>query len=103
MWRCRNAFTLVEVLVVIAIVAVLAALLLPALHTARENAHAVRCQANLRQLGSAFHMYAADYDEVWPAPGGLTGDLNYWHQEHGGGLEPYIRNSGAGLQSVWVC
>lgn len=97
------AFTLIELLVVLAMVAILAALLFPTLHTARENARAVRCQANLKQFGQAFQMYAADYDEIWPAPGGLMGDLNYWHQSGNGGLEPYLRNAGSGLQSVWVC
>ncbi|MBI3947959.1 MAG: DUF1559 domain-containing protein [Armatimonadetes bacterium] len=103
MRRHSAAFTLIELLVVIAVIAILVALLLPTLRTARENARAARCQAHLRQFGQAFQMYAADYDDVWPSPGGLVGDLNYWHQSGNGGLEPYLRNAGAGLQSIWVC
>lgn len=99
----RAGFTLVEVLVVIAVIATLAALLLPVLHRAREAARATGCQSNLRQFGLAFLLYAEDYDGYLPSPGGLVGDRHYWHQDHGGGLEPYLRNQGAGLQSVWVC
>lgn len=101
MRQAARGFTLVELLVVIAVIAILVAILLPALLRVRENARAARCQANLKQLGSAFSMYAQDYDGFLPSPGGLTGDRNYWHQDGGGGLEPYIHSTG--LQSVWVC
>ncbi len=96
-----RGLTLIEVLVVIAVAAILAAVLLPVFHGARENARASQCSANLRQLFQAFQGYATDYDEVWPCPGGLLGDLNYWHQSGRGGLTPYINNTG--LRSVWVC
>ena len=62
----RDAFTLVELLVVIAIIAVLAALLLPALARAKEKARATKVHAELYGLGLALHMYADDSDGQFP-------------------------------------
>jgi len=79
----HNGFTLIELLVVIAIISVLAALLLPALSTAKERARAIDCLSNLKQMGVAFTMYSdenndylvpaeydarngAKYQEGWP-------------------------------------
>ena len=62
----RRAFTLVELLVVVGIIAVLLALLLPSLARARENARRVQCASHLRQLATAFFMYANENRQAYP-------------------------------------
>ena len=62
----RRAFTIVELLVVIAILTILAALMLPALASAREQGRKTVCLSNLRQIGIAVRGYANDYDGKIP-------------------------------------
>jgi prepilin-type N-terminal cleavage/methylation domain-containing protein len=61
-----SGFTLIELLVVISVIAVLMAILLPALSRARKQARAVTCQANLRQWGVALNLYAQDNEGHLP-------------------------------------
>ena len=60
------AFTLVEMLVVIAIIAILAALILPALSNAREEARKATCKSNCKQIGGAIDVYRQNYGSFYP-------------------------------------
>jgi len=70
----RAGFTLVELLVVVAIVAILASILLPALTRAREEAKRLKCMSNLKQLGIAFALFEADQGH--PPGSGAPGMVN---------------------------
>src|SRR5437867_12702800 len=84
------AFTLIELLIVIAIIALLAGLLLPVLARAKDKGKTAKCQSNLRQLALAPMMYDEHY-QVYPIGGppadGVTGPLFPIWSRH---LEPYL-------------
>lgn len=62
----RAAFTLIELLTVMGIIAILAAILFPVFASARGKAREIACVSNLRQIGLAIRMYAQDHDEIYP-------------------------------------
>ncbi len=83
----RTAFTLIELLVVIAIIAILAAVLLPAVTSARVRGYDADCSSNLRQLGAALYQYATMRDGTFPTP--VNGSPTYSYS----GPQPNLVNA----------
>ncbi len=100
--RRSGGWSVVEILVIAACIALLAGILFPVIMRARRIGYQTKCASNMQQLANAFNAYAQDWDDRWPAPGGLAGDLSYWSQSSPkGGLNPYIKNHGN--RSVFCC
>ena len=93
----KRAFTLVEVLIVLFVIGVLAALLFPVFSKARENARRSSCQSNLKQIGLGFMQYARDYDETFPlAYADSDGSGSYSSAFDAGwadNLQPYLKST----------
>ena len=75
--RARKGFTLVELLVVMAIISILAGLLLPALQRARQQAQQVSCLSNMKQTAAAVQLYAIDFDGYLPTSPHAGGQGTY--------------------------
>lgn len=87
----KRGFTLIELLVVIAIIAILASILFPIFAKAREQARKITCTSNVKQLATAFVMYAQDNNQQFPGTdGGVT-----WVSR----VAPYV----GGSQQMFAC
>jgi prepilin-type processing-associated H-X9-DG protein len=64
--RRNEAFTLIDLLVIVAVLAILAAMILPMRDTGSRHAQRINCVINLKQVGLAFHMWADDYNNQYP-------------------------------------
>jgi prepilin-type N-terminal cleavage/methylation domain-containing protein/prepilin-type processing-associated H-X9-DG protein len=106
LFKGRSGFTLVELLVVVTVIAILAAILYPVFSQVRERARTSGCASNLKQIGHAFTMYTQDFDGAFPtnvfppSPDAVADDKNdkegcrpYYVE-----LFPYVRN-----YSLFIC
>jgi prepilin-type N-terminal cleavage/methylation domain-containing protein/prepilin-type processing-associated H-X9-DG protein len=108
--RPQAAFTLIELLMVIAIIAVLAGMLLPAINVARKSANSVKCKSNLRQVYVAYSLYADDWnyslprkqfpDDRYHPQIVIVGQSTYLNEQKCAEPISYGRTH---FPSVWVC
>jgi len=90
----RRGFSLVELLVVLAIISILAAMLLPAFSSVRELARRTSCQSNMRQIGMGFAQYINDNHGLLPRNDAGTANQGTWVDE----IYPYVNNP-----QIFIC
>ena len=81
--KLADGFTLIELLVVISIIAILAAMLLPALSAAKQRALVIQCVSNNKQIAAAFKVYMGDNQNKFPLDNGQPGDAWYNYAANG--------------------
>ena len=109
--RPKTGFSLLELLIVIGIIAIIAAILFPVFMAAREKARQSQCASNLSQIGLAVLQYVQDYDEIYPTSAlaesscnaSANGQIHAGCSPAGGTpipvmLSPYIKNT-----AIWKC
>ena len=98
----NRAFTLIELLIVVAIIAILAAMLLPALARTRESGRTTQCLGNVRQITLALMLYVDDFKAYPPSLFAVSsfGNQKHWNEK----LSPYLQNSAwTNDASIWKC
>lgn len=100
----RLAFTLLELLTVVAIIAVLAALLLPTLSKAKASARRTQCLSNLKQASMGVLMYADDHHQRLPGRSGVASSVSGWHA-YKSLVKPYVNLTGPSPShdALFVC
>lgn len=100
--RKMNAFTIVELLVIIGIISILMAIILPAIMRVREAANKLACQSNMRQIALALHAFHTDYHRLPPLPAKGGRDENIvlgWMAL----IMPYIEENTSYYEAVLAC
>ena len=96
----RSAFTLIELLTVIAIIGILAAIIIPTVGKVRQSARAAACLSNLRQVGSAQLLYANENKGILVPINDPTGGMKFWRYL----LAPYLGGTTANpVQQILLC
>src|SRR5688572_4617750 len=93
--KSEHGFTLVELLVVIAVIALLAGLLLPALSKAKQRARATQCLSNLKDVGVATHIYAHENENILMLDALIPGTYSW--------ATVLATNVGVGKSDIFVC
>jgi prepilin-type N-terminal cleavage/methylation domain-containing protein len=106
--RPKHAFSLVELLVVIAVISILAALLLPALSGAKARALRADCSNNLKQINLGMHLYADDNGDMLPTDPNITGGIlttNHWGIFYKRLMKSYVGLQGpsSSREKVFAC
>lgn len=101
---CARAFTLIELLVVVSIIALLVAILMPALGKAREQARRTVCSMNVKAIGMGYIMYASDDDKgSLPLKTGAPGSSGGWLWDISYATTDYIIKKSGGDKKTFYC